>query len=62
MDKGQKVLFAMYKGKSYDEYFANEYERGPAEHRNDFAYPVNRWRAGDGINAEKLKEVFGDRL
>ena len=47
---------------SYDVYFANEYERGPAEHRNDFAYPVNRWRAGDGINIEKLKEVFGDRL
>ena len=47
---------------SYDVYFANEYERDPAEHKNDFAYPVNRWRAGDGINAEKLKEVFGDRL
>ena len=47
---------------SYGVYFANEYERDPAEYKNDFAYPVNRWRAGDGINAEKLKEVFGDRL
>ena len=47
---------------SYDVYFANEYERDPAEYKNDFAYPVNRWRAGDGINTEKLKEVFGDRL
>ena len=47
---------------SYDVYFANEYERVPAEYKNDFAYPVNRWRAGDGINTEKLKEVFGDRL
>ncbi|MBE6811387.1 MAG: hypothetical protein E7523_00730 [Ruminococcaceae bacterium] len=45
---------------SYDVYFANEYERAPVEHRNDFAYPVNRWYARDGINTEKLKEVFGD--
>lgn len=45
---------------SYDEYFADEYERDPTEYRNDFAYPVNRWRAGDGVNAEKLKEVFGE--
>ena len=47
---------------SYDVYFANEYERDPAEYKNDFAYPVNRWHAGDGINTEKLKEVFRDRL
>ena len=44
---------------SYDVFFANEYERDPAEYRNDFAYPVNRWHAWDGINTEKLKEVFG---
>ena len=44
---------------SYDRYFANEYERDPVEHKNDFAYPVNRWHASDGINVEKLIEVFG---
>ena len=45
---------------SYDIYFANEYERAPVEHSNDFDYPVNRWYASDGINIEKLREVFGD--
>lgn len=47
---------------SYDMYFANEYERDPAEHKNDFAYPVNRWHASDGINVEKLIEVFGQNF
>lgn len=47
---------------SYDTYFANEYEWDPAEYKNDFAYPVNRWHARDGINAEKLNEVFGAAL
>lgn len=45
---------------SYDIYFANEYERAPTEYTNDYAYPVNRWYARDGINTEKLKEVFGN--
>lgn len=45
---------------SYDVYFANEYERDPVEYKNDFAYPVNRWHARDGINVEKLIEVFGE--
>lgn len=44
---------------SYDIYFANEYERTPVESKNDFAYPLNRWHARDGINTEKLNEVFG---
>ena len=47
---------------SYDVRFANEYERDPGEYRNDFAYPVNRWHARDGINMQKLKEVFGDEF
>ena len=45
---------------SYDVFFANEYERDPVEHKNDFAYPVNRWHARDGVNTDKLIEVFGD--
>lgn len=45
---------------SYEVYFANEYERDPGEYKNDFAYPVNRWHAMDGINTEKLVEVFGE--
>ena len=44
---------------AYDVYFADEYERSPAEHTNDFAYPVNRWHARDGVNAERVKEIFG---
>lgn len=44
---------------SYDIYFANEYERDPTEYRNDFAYPLNRWHAKDGINTVKLNAVFG---
>ena len=44
---------------SYEEYFANEYERGPVESKNDFDYPVNRWYAKDGINEERFKKVFG---
>lgn len=47
---------------SYDEYFANEYERDSDEFRSYFAYPVNRWHARDGINAEKMKEVFRDTI
>lgn len=45
---------------SYDVYFANEYERDAIEYRNDFAYPANRWHARDGINRQKLAEVFGE--
>ena len=45
---------------SYDVYFANEYERDPVEYKNDFAYPVNRWHARDGINGKRLIEVFGE--
>ena len=47
---------------AYDTYFANEYERDPVEYKNDFAYPVNRWHARDGINSEKLNAVFGFAL
>lgn len=46
----------------YDVYFANEYERDPVESKNHFAYPINRWHARDGINTEKLIEVFGDEF
>ena len=44
---------------AYDTYFADEYERGPVEYKNDFAYPLNRWHARDGINTLKLNAVFG---
>ena len=45
---------------AYDVYFADEYERDPVEHKNDFAYPVNHWYARDGIDCKKLIEVFGE--
>lgn len=31
----------------------------PQEHTNDFRYPVNYWRASDGVNEERFFEVFG---
>lgn len=47
---------------AYDTYFANEYERDSVEPRNEFAYPVNRWHARDGINTTKLNAIFGFAL
>lgn len=47
---------------AYDVYFANEYERDPVEYKNDFAYPVNRWYARDGIDSNRLIEVFGENF
>lgn len=47
---------------TYDTFFANEYERDPAEYKNDFAYPVNRWHARDGVNTEKRNAIFGFAL
>lgn len=44
---------------SYENNFVDEYERAPIEHKSDFEYPINRWRASDGINYEKIKEIFG---
>ena len=44
---------------SYEDEFVDEYCRSPIEHKNDFAYPVNRWRASDGINYIKFEKVFG---
>lgn len=32
--------------------------RDPVESKNDYAYPVNRWYAKDGINLNRLKIVF----
>lgn len=53
-------ILAGHDAPPYDICFANEYERDPVEYKNDFAYPLNRWHARDGINSEKLKEVFGN--
>ena len=43
---------------SYADRFVDIYGRAPAEHKNDFAYPVNRWRGKDGVNRQKLQELF----
>lgn len=32
--------------------------RDPIESKNDYAYPVNRWHASDGINRNRLSVVF----
>ena len=55
-------ILASHAFPSYDQYFANEYERDPVEYKNDFAYPVNRWKASDGINSKRLIEVFGENF
>lgn len=36
--------------------------RDPVESKNDYDYPVNRWRSEDGINIERLHAVFGDKI
>ena len=46
----------------YEDEFVDEYRRSPVEHKNDFDYPINRWRASDGINYKKLEKVFGYEL
>lgn len=43
----------------YGEQFVDEYGRSPKEHTNDMQYPVNHWRAADGINTMRFEEVFG---
>lgn len=43
----------------FEERFVDVYARDPVEYKNDFSYPVNRWRAEDGINEERLRTVFG---
>lgn len=43
---------------SYEDKFVTEFYRTPIEHKNDFAYPINRWHASDGVNYDKFKKVF----
>lgn len=43
----------------YAQKFCDEYERSALEHTNDRAYPINRWKASDGISKDRLKIVFG---
>jgi len=33
--------------------------RDPVEHLNDYKYPINMWRASDGINYDAVAEVLG---
>lgn len=33
--------------------------RDPIEYNNDFSYPINRWKASDGVNRDRFKAVFG---
>ena len=37
-------------------------DRNPPELTNDYAYPVNWWRAKDGINISRIEKVFGSYL
>ena len=47
---------------SYDKCFVDEYERDPVEMKNDFGYPVNRWRACDGVDYSRLEEIFNLKI
>lgn len=42
-----------------DEFTIADGSRDPVEYNNDFSYPVNRWKASDGINTDRFKAVFG---
>lgn len=46
----------------YDEDIYDCIDRNPPELTNDYEYPVNWWRARDGINIERIKKVFGSYL
>ena len=46
----------------YAESIYNCIDRNPPELTNDYAYPVNWWRAKDGINTERMEKVFGPYL
>ena len=43
----------------YCDKFVDVYHRLPIENTNDYAYPVNRWHASDGVNEEKFHQIFG---
>jgi len=43
----------------YADYFSDVYQRDPPELTNDRKYPLNSWRAGDGVNKSRFNIVFG---
>lgn len=43
----------------YCDRFANVDQRNPQELTNDYAYPVNWWRASNGVNKDRFMKVFG---
>lgn len=44
----------------YADKFVDQYSRTPPELTNDRAYPVNTWKASDGINKARYQIVFGE--
>lgn len=44
----------------YDEGFMNCINRDPPELTNDYDYPVNWWKAENGINKSRFEMVFGN--
>ena len=47
---------------SYEDRFVDEYNRGPAEMKNDFNYPVNRWSASDKVDYSRFEKIFGYKI
>lgn len=43
----------------YCDHFAREGQRYPQELTNDYAFPINWWRASHGVNEKRFKKVFG---
>jgi hypothetical protein len=43
----------------YCDFFTDALHRSPKEHTNDYVFPVNRWKASDGINEDRFEKVFG---
>ena len=42
-----------------EKYIPADSSRDPVEHLNDFLYPVNRWKASDGVNKSRFNKVLG---
>ncbi len=62
MKNGLDILLSNKEYPCYEDEFVNEYARSPIEHKNDFDYPINRWRASDGINYKKFEKIFNYKI
>ena len=55
-------IFNSNDAKGYLHSFTDLADRNPKEHHNDMLFPLHRWCAEDGINADAVYEVFELRI